>query len=116
MDLPTLESIALSFPGVEKEIKWKSDLVFMVGHKMFFVIDLEGPPHSASFKVADEDFEELAATAHFRPAPYFARHHWVMIDNVSKARIAEWKQYIETSYGLVYEKLPPKKKGEIQDH
>ena len=115
MDLPTLQSLALSLPGVEKEIKWKSARVFMVGRKMFFVIDLEGPPHAASFKVPEEEFEELAATANFKPAPYFARHHWVMIEDIGKARIGEWKQYIETSYRLVYEKLSPKKKAEIND-
>ena len=113
MDIPTLETIALSLPGVEKEIKWKSDLVFMVGSKMFFVIDLEGPPHSASFKVEEDQFEELAATTYFRPAPYFAKHHWVMIEDISKAKISNWKEFIETSYRLVFDKLSAKKKAEI---
>ncbi len=64
--------------------------------------------------VGEEEFEELAATAGFKPAPYMARHHWVLIEDVSKAKIKDWKQYIETSYSLVFEKLPSKKKAEIK--
>ena len=68
---------------------------------------------SASFKVEEDQFEELAATTYFRPAPYFAKHHWVMIEDIAKAKISNWKEFIETSYRLVFDKLSAKKKAEI---
>ena len=113
MDIPTLETIALSLPGVEKEIKWKSDLVFMVGSKMFFVIDLEGPPHSASFKVQEERFEELAATTYFRPAPYFARAGWVAISAGSPLSGDEVEAYVREAHRIVAGKLTRKVRTQL---
>ena len=80
----------------------------MVGRKMFCMIDLEGPPNAVSFKVPDEDFEALSQQMYFRPAPYFGRYNWVMIDDMSKMNIREWKSMLKKSYDLVLEKLPAK--------
>jgi len=47
--------------GVTEDIKCGSDLCFSVGGKIFLVTGLEQLPITASFKVADEQFEELLA-------------------------------------------------------
>ncbi|HEX8269595.1 MAG TPA: MmcQ/YjbR family DNA-binding protein [Flavobacterium sp.] len=108
MNVETIGKICESLPNVEKEIKWKSDLAFMVGRKMFCIYDLESYPPSAAFKVPTEDFEELSAQMYFKPAPYFAQHHWVTVVDLEKVPPADLQRHIETSYRLVKAKLSKK--------
>ncbi len=113
MDLETLEGICRSFPAVESEIKWRSDLVFMIGKKMFCMIDLDSPVYAVSFPVPAEDFEELSQQMYFRPAPYFGRYNWVMLDDISKMKKSDWQQFLQSAYEIVSEKLSVKKKKEL---
>ncbi|MFN2457310.1 MAG: MmcQ/YjbR family DNA-binding protein [Chitinophagaceae bacterium] len=59
MDIEQLRSFCLRLPAVTEDIKWHNDLVFSVGGKMFCATSLE-PPFKCSFKVPDEEFEELS--------------------------------------------------------
>lgn len=99
--------------AVTEDVKWGNDLVFSVGDKMFFVVGLEETPVTASFKVADEDYEEMCSRPGFKPAPYLARYKWVFIDDVNKIKNSEWNTYLLQSYNLVKEKLAPKKRKEL---
>ena len=54
MSIQTIENICGSFKHVEQEIKWKSDLVFMISRKMFCLINLEAVPPTVAFKVEAE--------------------------------------------------------------
>jgi predicted DNA-binding protein (MmcQ/YjbR family) len=72
MNIETLRKICSSLPAVTEDIKWGNDLVFSVGDKMFCVASLE-PPFSSSFKVSDDEFDELSNQEGFAPAPYMAR-------------------------------------------
>ena len=76
MDLDFIRKLCTSLSAVTEDIKWGNDLVFSVGGKMFCVASLE-PPLTYSFKVKDEEFEELSHSNGFMPAPYMARAKWV---------------------------------------
>lgn len=115
MDIETIRSICQNFPGVTEDVKWGHDLVFSVGLKMFCVIGLEETPVSASFKVKDEEFEEMAARTGFKPAPYVAKYKWVLIDDIKRMKKTDWEHYLGQSYELVKAKLPAKVRKELED-
>ena len=74
---------------------------------MFCVAALD-PPFKYSFKVSDEEFEELSNRDGFMPAPYMARAKWVLVTNPAKLNKKEWETYIRESYELVKTKLTKK--------
>ena len=111
-DVETIQSICLSLRAVTEDIKWGNDLVFSVGSKMFCVIGLE-PPFRCSFKVKDEEFEELSIRDGFIPAPYMARAKWVAVNDKARLSKKDWEAYIRQSYELVKAKLTKKTKEEL---
>lgn len=114
MDIEAIRSICQSFPGVTEDVKWEHDLVFSVGLKMFCVVGLDESPISASFKVKDEEFEEIAGRPGFKPAPYVAKYKWVLIDDISRMTRKDWEHYIHQSYELVKAKLPAKLRKQLE--
>ena len=110
MEIEKLRKFCLSLPATSEDVKWDNDLCFSVGGKMYCVAALD-PPFKCSFKVTDEEFEELSNTDGFMPAPYMARAKWVLVTNPSKLNKKDWEQYIRNSYELVKKKLT-KKVGE----
>lgn len=113
MDANDINEICMGFPSVKAELKWKSDLVFSVKKKIFCIVDLEGPPHAVSFKVPEDEFEEICSRLHFRSAPYFGRYSWVMIEDMNKMGISAWHQALQTAYELVVSKLSARAKSEL---
>lgn len=105
MDIETLRKICLTFPGVTEDIKWEHDLCFCVAGKMFCVTSLE-PPHTFSFKVSDAEFEELAGSEGFQPAPYLARAKWVLCTDSKKLTKQDLKNYLRQSYDIIKAKIP----------
>lgn len=61
-----------------------NDLVFSIGGKMFCVVGLNHSPATASFKVKEEDFDEMCSRVGFNTAPYLARYKWVWIDYIKR--------------------------------
>jgi predicted DNA-binding protein (MmcQ/YjbR family) len=112
MDVDQLRTFCLSLPAVTEDIKWDNDLVFSVGGKMFCVASLD-PPFKCSFKVRDEEFDELSQQNGFFPAPYMARAKWVLVADANRLRASEWQNYITQSYELVKAKLTKKIKQEL---
>ena len=112
MDVDFLRSICLSLPAVTEDIKWGNDLVFSVGEKMFCVAALDAP-FRCSFKVSDEEFEELSSTDGFMPAPYMARAKWVLVTKSSKLNKKDWERYVKQSYELIKKKLTKKLKEQL---
>jgi predicted DNA-binding protein (MmcQ/YjbR family) len=82
--LDTLRSICRALPAVTEDVKWGHDLCFSVGGKMFAAVDLE-PPHELAFKCTPESFAELIERAGIVPAPYSARHMWVMEERLGES-------------------------------
>lgn len=112
MDIDQLRSFCTQLPAVTEDVKWDNDLVFSVGGKMFCVASLE-PPFKCSFKVPDEEFEELSNRAGFQPAPYMARAKWVLVTSPTRLHKKEWEAYIRQSYELVKAKLTKKARTEL---
>ena len=77
---------------------------------MFCVAGLDAP-FKCSFKVKDEDYEELSNRDGFMPAPYMARAKWVLVTNPSRLNKKEWEAHIKQSYGLVAAKLTKKERA-----
>lgn len=108
MTIGDVQQVCQKFPGVTEDIKWGHDLVFSVGGKMFCVLGLDQQPTSASFKVTDDEFDEMAARPGFKPAPYMAKHKWVWVDDINLIKKNDWKLYLKQSYEQVKAKLPAK--------
>ena len=113
MNIQFLQQFCSALPAVTEDVKWGHDLCFSVGGKMFCVANLE-PPFTASFKVKDEEFEELSARDGFMPAPYMARAKWVLVTNPAKLNKKEWERYLRESYELVKAKLTGKLRKELK--
>jgi predicted DNA-binding protein (MmcQ/YjbR family) len=107
MNIESLRALCLSFPDVTEDIKWGNDLCFLVGEKMFCVTSVS-VDEGASFKVCDEEFEEMTSREGIIPAPYLARAKWVYVLDFSRITDAEWQRYVRQSYELVKAKLPKK--------
>lgn len=112
MDIDTLRSICKKLPAVTEDIKWGHDLVFSVGAKMFAVTGLE-QPFTCSFKVPDEEYEEMIAQPGISPAPYMARNKWVLISSGNRLNKKDFERLIQQSYQLVSAKLPKKLRVEL---
>ncbi len=112
MDIEALQKFCLSFPSVTEDIKWDHDLVFSIGGKMFCIVSLD-TPFKCSFKVEDDEFEEIILQEGFVQAPYLARAKWVLVDVQTKLNEKEWKQAIDKSYRLVCAKLTKKLRAEL---
>lgn len=113
MNIEELQAICKSLPHVTEDIKWHNDLCFCIGGKMFCVVGLNQSPTSASFKVLEEEFEELSQRQGFKPAPYVAKYKWVLVEDITTLSTKEWEHYTEQSYTLVKNKLTPKIKKEL---
>ncbi|HZJ59216.1 MAG TPA: MmcQ/YjbR family DNA-binding protein [Chitinophagaceae bacterium] len=107
MDTEMLRKICSSLRAVTEDVKWGNDLVFSVGDKMFCAASLE-PPFSCSFKVPDDEFDEISNKNGFTPAPYMARAKWVLVTDPSKLNNKDWERYIKQSYELIKIKLTKK--------
>jgi len=108
MNIEDLQEICLGFNGVTEDIKWENNLCFSIRKKIFMLVTLDTVPAAASFKVSDEDFEELVTRDGFIPAPHFARNRWVHVDDVARMSRAEWEFYARQSYQIVASRLPVK--------
>jgi predicted DNA-binding protein (MmcQ/YjbR family) len=107
MNIEMLRQICSSLTAVTEDVKWGNDLVFSVGDKMFCVASLE-PPFSCSFKVPDDEFDELSNQNGFMPAPYMARAKWILVTDPSNLNKKQWERSIKQSYELVKAKLTKK--------
>jgi len=112
MDNEALRLFCKTLPAVTEDIKWDNDLCFSVGGKMFCVSSLESPIR-VSFKVSDEEFDELSTRNGFIPAPYMARAKWVSVTDVSVLKTKEWQNFVLQSYNLVKAKLTGKLRKEL---
>ena len=113
MNIEDIQNICKALPAVTEDIKWGNDLVFSVGSKMFCVAGLNQSPTTASFKVTDEEFDEMCDREGFKSAPYVAKYKWVWIDDISRINKTDWKKYIKQSYELVKQKLTAKTKKQL---
>ena|ERR1700722_14814018 len=112
INIELIRNICNSLPSVTEDIKWGNDLCFIIAGKMFCVVSLE-IPLKVSLKVTEEEFDELTNRQGIVPAPYVARHKWILIENINLFSPDQWDFYIKQSYNLVKAKLPKKKAEEL---
>ncbi len=112
MQTELLQQFCLSLPATTEDIKWDNDLCFSIGGKMYCVIALD-PPFKCSFKVRDDEFDELSNSDGFMPAPYMARAKWVTVTKPSVLNKKEWEIFIRQSYDLKKAMLTKKTRKEL---
>ena len=114
MDIESVRSFCLSLPHVDEKVQWGNDLLFRIGEKMFAVVSLEAASdHCMSLKCTPEKFAELTEQEGIIPAPYVARYHWVALERFDVLPERELKELLRIAYGLVRDKLPAKKKRQL---
>jgi len=107
--LARIRAACKALAGSTFDIKWGKDMCYSVGGKMFAVMGDHGKEGaSISFKVDDHRFLELTDRPGFIPAPYMAKHHWVLVQDMRKVSEAELKELVARSHALVVAKLPKK--------
>ena len=106
-----------ALPGATYDIKWGKDECYSVGGKMFAVIGPGGTyggsaraGPSIGFKVDDFRFLELTDRDGIIPAPYMAKHKWVLVQDMRKLSDAELKELVMRSHALVAARLPKSKR------
>jgi predicted DNA-binding protein (MmcQ/YjbR family) len=99
-------------PATTEDLKWGQDLVFSVGGKMYAVFDLESTA-KAAFKVSPPLFASLTRRPGIVPAPYLARHHWVLVETAGALPREVLEQLLAESHALVAEKLPRRTRREL---
>jgi predicted DNA-binding protein (MmcQ/YjbR family) len=109
-----IREFCLSLPHATEDVQWENNLLFRIAKKMFCITSLEPSARvKFCFKCSPEKFAELVEIEGVIPAPYMARNHWVGIVELSALRQPEIKELIQTSYQLVFEKLPKKLQAEL---
>ncbi|SEG22742.1 Predicted DNA-binding protein, MmcQ/YjbR family [Bryocella elongata] len=112
MDVERARAILLKLPHVVETMQWGDNLVFWVGDKaiggkMFALINLSPDAQGAvSFAAGPERFAELVEIEGFRPAPYFARIHWVAAEHWDLLRPTEWQTEFANAHNIVHAKMP----------
>ena len=112
MDTESAREFLLSLPHVEETQQWGDNLVYWVGDKaiggkMFCLVNLSGDGHGVvSFAAGPERFAELVEQDGLKPAPYFARIHWVAAERWTALRHGEWQELLRGAHEIMHAKLP----------
>jgi predicted DNA-binding protein (MmcQ/YjbR family) len=113
MTIEDIQRICKKLPSVTEEIKWENHLCYCIGQKMFVVTAPDSSPVSASIKVSDEEFAELAEREGCKPAPYMAKYKWIYMDDINTLTKKEWEKYLKEAYHLVASKLSAKTRKQL---
>jgi predicted DNA-binding protein (MmcQ/YjbR family) len=119
MDAERARAFLLTLPHVAETLQWGDNLVFWVGDKsiggkMFALVNLSVGAHGViSFAAGPERFAELVEVEGLKPAPYFARAHWVAAENWSAFRPAEWQSELRHAHAIIFAKLPKRLREEL---
>jgi predicted DNA-binding protein (MmcQ/YjbR family) len=114
MDIEAIREYCLQFPHTTEIIQWGADLCFKVDAKLFVVAGVEMVPQRISFKCTPENFAELCERPGIIPAPYMARAQWVSLERLNALPDFELRDMIADSYRLVWERLPMKRRTELE--
>lgn len=111
MDAEHARSFLLKLPHVCETMQWGDNLVFWVGDKalggkMFALLSLDARGLLISFAAGPERAAELCEREGLRPAPYFARIHWVAAEAWDALPRREWETVLQAAYEMTLAKLP----------
>lgn len=107
-----LVRLCRSLPQATEDLKWGDVLVFSVGGKMFACFDINSDKQ-VSFKASPPMYSLLTAKEGIVPAPYLARHDWVLVQDLKALSPVMLKELLRESYQLVTAKLPLKLRKEM---
>ncbi len=113
MTIEDIQDLCKRFPGTTEDLKWESNLCFCIAGKIFLMAGLDHVPTRVSFKVSEEEFEELIERDGFIQAPHMAKNKWVLIQDINKLKPKEWEHYIKQSYEIIKYKISRKKLKEM---
>ena len=113
MEPQGVRAICEALPGTTVDVKWDNNLCFCIGGKMYAILSIDPDRTRLSFKVPEELFEVLTAMPEIIPAPYLARHKWVCLEHLDALPAATLASNLETSYSLVFAKLPARTRRAI---
>lgn len=102
MSIAAFRKHCLSLPGATYDVKWGKDHCYSVGGKMFAVFGSK----TISFKVEDHRFLELTDRKGIIPAPYMARHKWVLLEHAKALPADDVRALLTRSHKLVLARLP----------
>jgi predicted DNA-binding protein (MmcQ/YjbR family) len=114
MDIEAIRKYCLQFSHATEIVQWGTALCFKVDGKLFVVVAMEMVPQRISFKCTPENFAELCERSGIIPAPYMARAQWVSLERLNALADPELREMIAESYRLVWERLPKKRRLELE--
>jgi len=115
MNLESLRVFCKSLPHVTEDVKWGDHLCFLIGEKMFCITSLNPvAPYVMTFKVTENDFDELVEREGIVQAAYCAKRQWVSVEKFHNMRDPEIREYLTKSYELIKAKLTRKKLAELE--
>ena len=112
--LDRLRTFALALPGTNVTRQWGGCLVFKVAGKVFLVAALDADVLThLSCKCTPAEFDELTDLDGIRQAPYFARRHWVQLEDPAALPAEALHARIRRSYDLVVAGLTQKARANL---
>jgi predicted DNA-binding protein (MmcQ/YjbR family) len=112
MTLEDIRNICISLPHATEDIKYRTDLCFSIGTKIFCGTRIKGP-FRTGIKCNESDFADLIERQGIVPMPRLSTTYWIRIEKDNALSTLEWKQYIKKSYDLIVDRLPKKIKQSI---
>lgn len=118
MYLDLIRDYCLSKPGATEDFPFdETTLVFRVGGKMFALTDIEDKPTSVNLKCEPEQAIKLREEYQgIEPGYHMNKKHWNTVSAESDVDADLMKELIDTSYELIYSKLPKKVKDKISEN
>jgi len=116
MDIEIIRTYCLSKNGTSESLPFDDCvLVFKVANKMFAAMNI-CQFESINLKYPTEVIEELRAShPAVLPGYHMSKKHWNTIQ-LSDAHWEEVKNWIDISYGLVFDKLTKKAKADLHNN
>ena len=116
VDRESIRMFCLSLPAATEDLKWETNLTFLIGKKIFAIMALDEAvaEQGFAFKCEPHVYHELVELEGIEPSPYLARYHWVKLIDLDVLADQELKAHILRSYDLVFERLPRKVQKEIR--
>ncbi|HEX4489453.1 MAG TPA: MmcQ/YjbR family DNA-binding protein [Terriglobales bacterium] len=111
MNVDFIREFCLNFPKAKETLQWGETLCFKIaGSKIFAMLSLDAVPPTLTLKTDPEQFAELLEQEGIVPARYVGRYKWVTLERLDVLPRHELEALITTSYSMVAQSLPKKKK------